>query len=443
MDLPVAQGSSSVPGAAPRSRAGATRLATMLSLVALCTLLPLPAAACPGDCNADAAVTVDEIVRGVRIALGEAPLADCPAADADGDGPVSVSDLIAAVNAALSGCPPPRLVALSRAGRIASLDLLAPWTLRASADLGSDIASARCGAGRCLIVHPSIDAVSVVDALTLARGEPIQLQRAADPRDVALVGARTAVVGQYGRAELLEIDLLTRDTMAIDLTPLADADGVPEVLHLATCGRRVFVQLRRVDHQTEVPSPPGAVIAVIDLDRPNGERLVDVDSATPGIQGIALAERPAFDMPVDCAAGALYVAEPRPLMQGGGGYQVVDLRTLVARELPIATGAEVGGFAAAGPDAFWLITHTEFGPGPSSHLTLTSHPEFATHNTFAFEHVNDLAIDLPTNVLFYPDPCFGPSCGPGIYAFAADDGERLSPAPVDPGFLPIELAVAR
>jgi hypothetical protein len=423
-------------------RAGSIRVG--FGLLALLVSAGVPAQAlCPADCNGDAAVTVDELVRGVRIALDEAPLSECPAADADGDDAVAVSDLIAAVNAALGGCAQPRLIALSREGRIASLDLSAPWTLRAAADLGTEIASARCQAGRCLIAHPSTDSVSVVDALTLARAAPIQLPRDADPRDVALVGDRTAVIGQYGRAELLEIDLATRAVTPIDLSPLADEDGVPEVLRLASCGRRVFAQLRRVDHETDVKSPLGAVLAVVDLDRPAGERLVDVDPNMPGIQGIALAERPAFDMPVDCAAATLYVAEPRPLMQGGGGYEAVDLSALVARELPIATGAEVGGFASVNADAFWLITHTEFGPGPSSHLTLTSHPQFETHNTFAMEHVNDLAIDLDGGQLFYPDPCFAPSCGPGIYVYAADDGALLSPTPIDPGFLPIELTLSR
>ena len=45
---------------------------------------------------------------------------------------------------------------------------------------------------------------------------------------------------------------------------------------------------------------------------------------------VALARRPAFDMPVDCAAGTLHVAEPMPLMRGGGGYEVVNLATLSA-----------------------------------------------------------------------------------------------------------------
>jgi len=61
--------------------------------------------ACPGDCNADGLVTVDELVKGVNIALGILPLDDCAAFDTDGSGTVTVDELIKGVNAALTGCP--------------------------------------------------------------------------------------------------------------------------------------------------------------------------------------------------------------------------------------------------------------------------------------------------------------------------------------------------
>lgn len=59
---------------------------------------------CAGDCGGDGAVTVSDLVGGVAIALGQAPLDLCPAADGDGDGAVSVSELLSAVNRSLSGC---------------------------------------------------------------------------------------------------------------------------------------------------------------------------------------------------------------------------------------------------------------------------------------------------------------------------------------------------
>ncbi|MFN8642953.1 MAG: cytochrome P460 family protein [Candidatus Binatia bacterium] len=72
----------------------------------LALLFALPArATCSGDCNADGAVDIGELIRGVNIALGNAPASQCPAMDANRSGSVSISELIAAVNVALAGCP--------------------------------------------------------------------------------------------------------------------------------------------------------------------------------------------------------------------------------------------------------------------------------------------------------------------------------------------------
>lgn len=65
---------------------------------------PTPEAACPGDCNGDGVVTVDEIVRAVAIALGIDALEACPASDGNGDGQVTVDELLRSVAMALDGC---------------------------------------------------------------------------------------------------------------------------------------------------------------------------------------------------------------------------------------------------------------------------------------------------------------------------------------------------
>jgi hypothetical protein len=61
-----------------------------------------------GDCDLDDTVTVDEVVRGVNIALGNRRLDDCEEADTNEDGEVSVDDIIKSVTAVLNGVPPPR-----------------------------------------------------------------------------------------------------------------------------------------------------------------------------------------------------------------------------------------------------------------------------------------------------------------------------------------------
>ena len=60
--------------------------------------------ACAGDCDGDGAVRIDELVRGVRIALGESGADACAVADRNADGAVSIDELVAAVTAALAGC---------------------------------------------------------------------------------------------------------------------------------------------------------------------------------------------------------------------------------------------------------------------------------------------------------------------------------------------------
>jgi hypothetical protein len=66
------------------------------------TVTPLPT--CTGDCNGDGAVTINELILGVNIALGNAVLGSCRAFDGNGDCTVTINELISAVNAALGGC---------------------------------------------------------------------------------------------------------------------------------------------------------------------------------------------------------------------------------------------------------------------------------------------------------------------------------------------------
>jgi len=68
------------------------------------TVTPTPIE-CVGDCDGDGHVRVDELVKGVNIALGTAPCDDCTAFDANGDRKVEIEELVQAVNHALYGCP--------------------------------------------------------------------------------------------------------------------------------------------------------------------------------------------------------------------------------------------------------------------------------------------------------------------------------------------------
>ena len=62
------------------------------------------AAQCVGDCNGDGMVSINELIIGVNIALGSQPVSACPAF-ANDQGEVDIAQLIKGVNSALNGCP--------------------------------------------------------------------------------------------------------------------------------------------------------------------------------------------------------------------------------------------------------------------------------------------------------------------------------------------------
>jgi hypothetical protein len=83
------------------------RLAGVAALLAfmLANARPAPAADCPGDCNSDGEVRVEELIAAVNAALRPASVERCPAADVDDSGTVTVDELIAAVERSFSPCP--------------------------------------------------------------------------------------------------------------------------------------------------------------------------------------------------------------------------------------------------------------------------------------------------------------------------------------------------
>lgn len=62
--------------------------------------------ACPGDCDLNNAVTIDDLVTSLGVALAAAPLESCPAGDRDRDGLITVDELLRGVGTALNGCLP-------------------------------------------------------------------------------------------------------------------------------------------------------------------------------------------------------------------------------------------------------------------------------------------------------------------------------------------------
>lgn len=92
-------------------RGGSVTTAAVRAWTAAALLLALAAPAsanftCPGDCDGDRVVSIDELVRGVALVLDPATVPGCHGADVDGDATVRVHEVLDAVRRALDGCPP-------------------------------------------------------------------------------------------------------------------------------------------------------------------------------------------------------------------------------------------------------------------------------------------------------------------------------------------------
>ncbi len=78
--------------------------------------------ACPGDCNGNGAVTVDELVRAVNILLGNQPITNCRRGDANGNGEITCAEINRGTNNALNGCPAGGGLSLSASLPVAESD---------------------------------------------------------------------------------------------------------------------------------------------------------------------------------------------------------------------------------------------------------------------------------------------------------------------------------
>jgi hypothetical protein len=128
-----------------------------LWVLALGALLRSPAVAqpCHGDCNGDGTVSVDELVVGVRIALGDAARDACPGLA--GAEPLAIETLISAVGNALRGCPAAVELGELIAGTAAYVNGTFVWTDYAYDDRGAN-RDAATGGDRTSSVYAGGDA---------------------------------------------------------------------------------------------------------------------------------------------------------------------------------------------------------------------------------------------------------------------------------------------
>ena len=87
---------------------------------------------CIGDCDSNGAVRIDELLVGVNIALGRAPLARCSGFDTNANGVLQVNELLSGVRSSIDGCrlpdPTPTPTPEEFVAQPADFECLTEWT---------------------------------------------------------------------------------------------------------------------------------------------------------------------------------------------------------------------------------------------------------------------------------------------------------------------------
>lgn len=253
-------------------------------------------------------------------------------------------------------------------GMVRGLDTGAPFTYATPPLAVGAEPILRYMLGRVYAVSPAEDRITVIDPDSWTVVREHALAPGSAPKDIAVVGPRTAFVTRAGSTRLLRLDLQTGEmTDAADLSPFADSDGNPDMAFMSLHESRLFVQIRRFDLLNSEFALP-AMLAV--LDAATGE-LVDASPFEPGVQPIELSgTAPKSKMQVLPSLRRLFLSASGDILDQGG-LESINLDTLqttglVIEEISGQVGADLGPFVMVRPDRGFLAYSTDFGL--SSHL---------------------------------------------------------------------------
>jgi hypothetical protein len=400
---------------------------------------------CPGDCNNDFQITVDEIVSGVTIALGESSVGNCPAFDTDGDGAVTVDEVIAAVDAALNGCPGQQFAFVIATdfetgsfGTVSFDDPPVSTPISSQRIVNSD-AVARTAGGLVYVVNRFFgDSLQIIDpAQDFATTRQCLTGGGSNPQDFVFVGPDKGYVSLGGGTEVLVVDpsppqdcsgfILDR----IDLAEFADDDGNPELNQMAVVGDRLYVTLQKLDRDNFfVPAENGSVV-VIDLgtDEALGEIILTGQNPFAQTKGITTRD------------GDLFLSEVGNFGVNDGGIERIDAQSQMPQGFFVTEedlGGDIVDFVLTSDDGGYAVVSL---PDFSNAVVAFDASEGGlTQTLISGESVSDIELN-ELGQLFVAQRT---PQSPGIRIFDVhDNNTELTAAPIDLDLPPFDIVFVR
>ncbi|UCG52829.1 MAG: T9SS type A sorting domain-containing protein [Candidatus Latescibacterota bacterium] len=307
------------------------------------------------------------------------------------------------------------------------------------ASIHSD-AVARYFDGRLYVVNRFLaDNIQVLDpANAFSTLRQFTVGTSSDPHDVLVLSEAKAYVTRYNETALWIVNPWTGvQTGSIDLSGLADGDGIPEMDQMARVGNHVFVTIQRLDRNTTWGPVGTSYLAVIDA---STDALVDVDPVAPGEQSILLTgTNPVSDIQLDPCTGKLYVSCVGFWGILDGGVEVIDPLSFQSEGF-LTTEAGVGGDIndveiICGEKGYAIITNASF------HNALISFDPTTGGKTGTLYAPGDFVLNdietSPRRRLFLADRT---PTRPGIRIYDTDTDTEITTNPIDVGLPPFDIA---
>jgi len=281
------------------------------------------------------------------------------------------------------------------------------------------------------------DNIHILNGTTYAHVFQFSTGNGSNPADIALVSPSKAYITRYELSALLVANPQTGATITtISLASFADADGIPEMDHMALWGPWLFVSVQRLNRNAGFTPTDRSEVVVIDT-RTN--QVVDLDSGLPGVQGITLAAK----NPV--TAFALDREGRRLLIGCAGAYGALD-GAIVAIDPEthqslgaVATETALGGEISdvewySATRSFAIVSDLSFNTKLIRWNPTTGAATGTIFNPGGFS-LPDCAVD-GTGRLWL---CHNDFTNPGVRVYSCDTDALLS-GPISTGLPPYQIA---
>ncbi len=426
----------------------------MLAVVSFAAVIAshaVPAQALCGDLGGEGTLRASDALAILKLSAtgGYDPTGDLAVAGA-ADGRLTATDALVALRAALDGSVPrcaaataTRMLVITASedfatGGIAAIGLDGFEVLQHQLGFAAGDSVVRHQMNRFFVVNRfGANNIQELDTAGLGTLRQCSVGLGANPHDIVAVSPTKGYVTLYDRPWLAIVDPSAGASCAgfvtgtIDLSALADADGIPEMDQSVLVGDRLFVALQLLDRKRFFrPSGPGR-LAAIDTRNDTVAGTIELELANPFAETKGLTYH--------ARSRRIYVAGPGTLFTDltDGGIEVVDPATLTSQGL-VMTGAELGGDLSdlvllgrdrayalvAGPDFVVSLVELDLAIGRVTDTLATSEFLFSD-----IEMTEDGTLCVADR-----DPF-----DPGMRCFAVADNHELTAAPINPGLSPFNF----